>query len=101
MVAPEGMLGRYFDEDERQAVGIGGAKLDQAPGFLDRALDDRHSRRAQLALDFPDVPYLKPELRRQCRDLVLTIGQLQEPSPKKENDPARGPCTELPHGMEP
>lgn len=101
MVAPEGMLRWHFDEDERQAVRIGRAKLDQTPGLLDRALQDGNSGCAQLLLGFVRVPHLEPELRRRRGGLVLPIGELEESAPEKENDPARDPSAELPHGMEP
>jgi len=94
------MVRRNLDQDQDQAVWVGYAKLDQAPGFLDRTLDDWNPGRAQLLLRPAHVSDLEPKLCGRGGRLDAPVGQLEVTAAQEEDDAARVIVPKLPHRME-
>lgn len=60
MVQSQRVILRDLDENEHQTIGVRSTQLDQSPGLLHRALDDRNPGSAKLAFGLGCVADLKP-----------------------------------------
>ena len=90
------MIGRNFDQDDPDAVGILDPHFGQAPGLGGRLLDDRDSGRGQPGMLGADIPYLDPDHHRAPRRAVRVPGDLEQPLAEEEHHAGIIAGTELP-----
>ena len=82
------MLGRHFDEHERQAVGITGDHLEQSPGPDGRLLLDWDAPRREALAHGAQVAYLEEQSDAGPTDVPETS---RSPPPRKKTTPRSPP----------
>ena len=81
------MIGRDFDQDDPDAIGVLDPHLSQPPGLDGRLAQNAGTGRGQPLMFCVDIPHLEPELHAVTGGAGRVPGNFQEPWAEKKTIP--------------